>query len=134
MPVSINNTQIVFNDATVQTTAFTGGGGVTSLNSQTGAVVTTNFDSIGGTGVFMMGTNTNLGYNGTIAGSNLRYNYGSNGGGSPFNSSWVAEGFSYGGGGTAPAGTWRKLSTGNTYYTEVDTFGNWVVHYYVRIS
>jgi len=47
MPITVSGTSITFNDSTTQTTAFTGGGGVTSLNGQTGAVVDTSVNSIG---------------------------------------------------------------------------------------
>ena len=41
MPITVSGTSITFNDSTTQTTAFTGGGGVTSINGQSGAVTTT---------------------------------------------------------------------------------------------
>jgi hypothetical protein len=46
MPITVSGTSITFNDATTQTTAFTGGG-VTSLNGETGAITNTTFGVIG---------------------------------------------------------------------------------------
>lgn len=39
MPVTVRGADIVFNDSSVQTTAFTGATGVTSVNGSTGAVL-----------------------------------------------------------------------------------------------
>jgi hypothetical protein len=110
-------------------------GAVSSVNGATGAVTTTNFDSIGGTGIFMMGTNTNVAYNGTTAGSNLRYNYAtvsSANARTPFLGR--NNGASYSAGGTSISGTWRKLSTGDSYYDDGCGVFIWNVHFYVRIS
>lgn len=73
MPITVSGTQITFNDATVQTTAFTGGGGVTSLNGQTGAITNTTFGAIGSYLMLVNNTTSNFGINATTAGSNLRY-------------------------------------------------------------
>jgi hypothetical protein len=73
MPITVSGTSITFNDSTTQTTAFTGGGGVTSLNGQTGAITTTSFDVIGSTAWLGNGSTTRGTAGTTIAGSSLRY-------------------------------------------------------------
>lgn len=73
MTVTVTGTGITFNDATTQTTAYVAGGGVTSLDGQTGAVVTTSINSIGSI-IWAANTTTSNYYTGqTIAGSSLRY-------------------------------------------------------------
>ena len=100
-------------------------GGVTSLNGQTGAITNTNLDSIGSYAVLYNATNSDLGINGTRAGSGLRYNASGSYTTSAFqgtfykstfatnvftgNSTWADAG------GTALSGTWRKLSTESVY-------------------
>jgi hypothetical protein len=73
MAVTVTGTGITFNDSTTQTTAYVAGGGVTSLNGQTGAVVDTSVNSIGSL-ILALNTTTSNYYSGqTIAGSSLRY-------------------------------------------------------------
>lgn len=72
MPITVSGTSITFNDSTTQTTAFTGGG-VTSLNGQTGAITNTGFDNIGSYAFLANCTTTRCSPGTTIAGSNLRY-------------------------------------------------------------
>lgn len=73
MPITVSGTSITFNDSTTQTTAFTGGG-VTSLNGQTGAITNTDFGVIGSYAPAYIDStnNTMYGPNTTIAGSSLR--------------------------------------------------------------
>jgi len=73
MAITTSGTSITFNDATVQTTAFTGGGGVTSLNGQTGAITNTSVDAIGSVIFAAVNTTTGLKPGDTIAGSSLYY-------------------------------------------------------------
>lgn len=97
-------------------------GGVTSLNSQTGAVVTTGFGDIGSVAVLMIATNTNLAAGATVAGSDLRHSWTANfgpmvyNGYTPYANNYGNSSAVYGGGGTALTGTWRKVSTGSTYF------------------
>lgn len=98
-------------------------GGVTSLNSQTGAVVTTGLGDIGSVAVLMIATNTNVAVGSTVAGSDLRYGWAPNFGAmtypnfTDFAANCGNSSATYNGGGTASAGTWRKLSSGNTYFS-----------------
>jgi hypothetical protein len=73
MAITTSGTSITFNDATVQTTAFTGGGGVTSLNGQTGAITNTTLDSIGSVVIAAYGGTSNITNGTTVAGSSLYY-------------------------------------------------------------
>lgn len=73
MPITVSGTSITFNDSTTQTTAFTGGGGVTSLNGQTGAVVTTDLNGIGSIMAAALNTTSNVLPNSTHSGGNLYY-------------------------------------------------------------
>lgn len=72
MPITVSGTSITFNDSTTQTTAFTGSGGVTSLNGQTGAITNTSGNAIGSY-VNSASRIANLGIFSTTAGSNLLY-------------------------------------------------------------
>lgn len=73
MPITVSGTSIVFNDSTTQTTAFTGGG-VTSLNGQTGAITNTTFGAIGSYSPLYVDSANNVVYapGSTLAGSSLR--------------------------------------------------------------
>ena len=126
------------------TTWTSGGAGVTSLNGQTGAVVLTNAGDIGSIGVFQNSGNSDVAYGATIAGSTLRYDDTTNtnnpvgGAKSPFSSHYLtANNASYGGGGTALSGTWRKVSTGSIFFSQVlcgDTYRYWMRGLYIRVS
>jgi hypothetical protein len=148
MAITVSGTSITFNDATVQTTAATAG--VTSVNSQTGAVVTTSLDAIGSTSVFIYAGNTNLSTGGTTAGSSLRYDatlYTNTNGSPPFTGRVIANNNSSyppsqpaasgGGGGTALSGTWRKMSSGANYAESGPPCNrdySWYNQLYVRVS
>jgi hypothetical protein len=109
--------------------------GVSSVNSQTGAVVTTGVDSIGCT-MWLICTNTsNLGgVNTTVSGGNLRYGY------TTSQLATQTEYYSntsntYSGGGTSLSGTWRKMSTGVTWFDDTaNSRWLWYPQLYVRIS
>lgn len=98
-------------------------GGVTSLNSQTGAVVTTGLGDIGSVAVLMIATNTNVAVGSTVAGSDLRYGWTPNFGAmtytgfTDFAANRGNSSATYNGGGTSLTGTWRKVSSGNTYFS-----------------
>jgi hypothetical protein len=100
------------------TISTSGGGGVTSLNGQTGALTTTSVNDIGSTmflfyavsGSGALNTTIGLSANGTYAGSNLRYNP------SNINNSYgglstveVTNNQNWSSGGTALSGTWRSM-------------------------
>lgn len=123
------------------------GGGVTSLNGQTGAVVTTDLGAIGCTMVLMNATSSDLGANGTRAGSGLRYGYVQNDsqGGYSYVSGANGQtqacsrfsGRTTSPGGTALSGTWRKLCSSTVYTLLVYSKGNFAYYFnglYVRIS
>jgi hypothetical protein len=126
------------------TTWTSGGAGVTSLNGQTGAVVLTNAGDIGSIGVFQNSGNSDVAYGATIAGSTLRHSDTINSGGpvtatnTPFYGVYLtANNASYGGGGTSLSGTWRKVSTGSIFYSQVlcgDTYRYWLRGLYIRVS
>jgi hypothetical protein len=117
---------------------------VSSVNSQTGAVVTTDAGSIGCTMILMYSSTTNINQGATCAGSIL-YQNGSNNGNTL---AWLANGYSwsagrwtnnssYGGGGTAMTGTWRKMSQGSSVIAEVicgTTYYSYIPTMFVRIS
>lgn len=129
MAVTVSGTSITFNDGTVQTTAATG--------------ASTDFGSVGSYAVLMMAANTNLSTGSTIAGSSLRYNATANQSQSsnatvPFTAiRFRSNSSSFDGGGTALAGTWRKMSTGATFIVFPGcgvTDYQWYQALYVRIS
>jgi hypothetical protein len=120
------------------------GGGVTSLNGQTGAITNTDFQAIGSYAVLMNVVNSSLSLGSTIAGSSLRYN--------AVNSASVTsqaparfvgrtntvDNATYNGGGTACSGTWRKMCNSTTYaqygYKSGSTARDWTYALYIRIS
>jgi len=131
---------LLTSDGTTWTSAAASGG-VTSVNSQTGAVVLTNAGEIGSVGVFQNSGSADLAYSSTIAGSSLRYNDTTNSGsaraGSPFASLNSTTNSGYTGGGTALSGTWRKVSTGPIYDSQVlcgDTIRYFMRGLYIRVS
>jgi hypothetical protein len=78
MTISVSGSVITFSDATTQSTAAAAGG-VSSLNGQTGAVVTTTLGNIGSSQRLTMYSGTNLFPSSTISGSSLYYATGSSG-------------------------------------------------------
>ena len=114
--------------------------GVTSVNSQTGAVVNTSLDSIGSYVVaFHAVTNTNQGWSlsigDTVAGSNLRYNVPSptqisthdfNGQVNTISSS------SFPSGGSSLSGTWRCM--GRPFINNDGESFSWRTGLFVRVS
>lgn len=120
MPVSINNTQIVFNDSTTQSTSAT-------FNS-------TDFGGVGSYALLINTANSNTPAGGTQAGSTLRINYSNNLGTPPAGGHYNATGNFYNGGGTAQSGTWRKMSQQLSYSVDVYGAGYYYTNLYVRIS
>lgn len=116
-----------------------GGGGVTSLNGQSGAITNTGYADIGSYAVFVSAIN-DIANGATVAGSNLRFNLNAGninlGGLSTFCSR--ADSSTYDCGGTAPSGTWRRMGGNNVFRTislpkgGYDAF--WYSHLYVRVS
>jgi hypothetical protein len=100
MPVTVRNTDILFNNGTTQSTAA--------------SAASTDFGGVGSYAVLMMAADNNLASGGTIAGSSLRVNAQINQSitltSNPFPNTSV--GGSYVGGGSAVSGTWRKMSGG----------------------
>lgn len=102
MPVSINNTQVVFNDGTTQNTAAVSANTTNVLNATAGA-------SVGAVGTYAFlgeASTTSTAAGGTQSGSNLRYV------GVGANAAWsntVVGAGQFGGNGGTPAGTWRCM-------------------------
>jgi hypothetical protein len=117
---------------------------VTSVNGLTGAVSMTGLGDIGGYAVLIIATNTDVAVGSTVAGSDLRYGWTPNTGPQGTGSTWSAFGANrsngvntYNGGGTSLSGTWRKVSTGSTYFSITSscvTTYYWAAALYVRIS
>jgi hypothetical protein len=140
-----SNGNVLTSNGSTWTSAAPAGGGVTSLNGQTGAVVNTTVDAIGSYGGLINALSADTAIGATIAGSNLRYNTtGASGGGGQ---SWFSyshrttNNASYPGGGTSLSGTWRRMPSGTTYAlfavttnAKGDTFRNWYGGFFVRIS
>ena len=128
MPVTVRNTDILFNDGTTQNTAA--------------GAIPTNFDQVGTYAHLLQTTNSNLSPGATIAGSSLRHSFSQ----TNTNQSAVTQrpfriGLtstpSYNGGGTALSGTWRKMSSEVTFSSQNHTYGTdffWGSALYVRIS
>ncbi len=126
---------------------------VTSVNGQTGAITTTNIDSIGTTIVAVhavtaignSGFTASIDQNATVAGSALRYLYNytpANWGPAPPTNQSIAGGLTnigYNQGGTAPAGTWRCVGRSavwdNPYNSDQNqSEARWYPGLFVRIS
>lgn len=118
-------------------------GGVTSINSQTGAVVTTSIDSVGSVIVALYVPGTHPGTSGvslnigdTIAGSTLRYGFTASTTFSnvvnDFNAYRVQTSSTYSGGGTTLSGTWRCI--GRPSYDYGDPNYYWYPGLFVRVS
>jgi hypothetical protein len=119
MAITVGGTAITFNDGTTQSTAA-------------GSFPTT-IGAVGSYLVMLYVPGSNLALDATTAGSNLRYNYTAS---TPVSSIplgqvliasnpmalVMAAGSSYTAGGTAPSGTWRKMTQGATYFS--DSYGN----------
>lgn len=106
MAITVSGTSITFNDATVQTTAFTGGGGVTSLNGQTGAITNTSFNAIGSyTGAVAGSGNSVYSAGSTVAGTSLYQQTNVGAGYGPFTGFNNTSGSRYAG----QTGTWRAM-------------------------
>ena len=103
---------LLTSNGTTWTSAAPPAGGVTSLNGQTGAVVTTDFGGIGSCAILVSAQTSDTAVGGTIAGSSLRYNLSivNNTAGSITFGYINSISNSYGGGGTSVSGTWRKTS------------------------
>lgn len=127
MPVTIRNTDILFNNGTTQSTAAT--------------PVSTDFGAVGTYAVLLNATESDLAVNGTRAGSQLRIDPALNSGSWLANQSFMgarlAANTTYDGGGSAPSGTWRKMSQGQIYRAQPDGYGGTNRYYgwglYVRI-
>lgn len=100
---------------------------VTSVNGLTGAVSMTGLGDIGSYAVLIIATNTNVAAGSTVAGSDLRHSWTPNyrtiasGGFSDFSTNRGRSTNTYDGGGTSLSGTWRKVSTGSTYFSTTTT-------------
>jgi hypothetical protein len=123
--------------------------GVSSVNGQTGAVTTTNLDSIGSSGIYIytaastasLNTSLYVSANTTVAGSTLRYDICDQGGSAVIISMFTngtTNTTSYTGGGTALSGTWRIMAAAQ--YTRNANLGspgyrcNWTGIFVTRIS
>ena len=126
------------------TSASSGTSGVTSLNSQTGAVVNTSVDSIGSYvvafyTVYASGFQVSIGD--TVSGSNLRYNItGSTGYGAFFSSDFVRYVTSVNTtwpssfGGSSLSGTWRCMGRPSVAYDAASEQYFWNPGLFVRVS
>ena len=120
MPVTLRNTDILFNNGTTQNTAA--------------VAASTDFGGIGSYALLLNAANSNYGIGTAVAGSTLRYNYAVSGAIPPAGS-WINSSSSYNAGGTSVAGTWRRMSSGfSTYTVDGDGFATWYSSLYVRIS
>jgi len=132
---------LLTSNGTTWTSAAPPAGGVTSLNGQTGAITNTTFDSIGSCAILVSAQTSDTAVGGTIAGSSLRYSLStSNGNGGPGGLGffgYVSNTNSYGGGGTAVSGTWRKMYGGINWNTVATCPGDNYYFYsalWVRVS
>jgi hypothetical protein len=118
MPVTVRNTDILFNDGTTQSTAA-------------GAIPTA-FGAVGTYVVAFRAVAADVAAGATVAGSELRHSASVNG----FNGFNAGSG-PYPAGGSSLSGTWRKMGGGRTYFVEGTLYGNifiWGQSLWVRIS
>jgi len=127
MPVTIRNTDILFNNGTTQSTAAT--------------PVSTDFGAVGTYAVLMNAASSDLATGGTRAGSDLRIDPALNSTSgllSVYYWNRYAANTTYNGGGSAVSGTWRKMSPTSIYRAAPDGYGGTDRYYgfalYVRIS
>lgn len=101
------------------------------------------FLGVGSVALLMPVSTTTIGFGDTVNGGDLRYNYTANAnamdaqGIVPFTSSYVNTSATYAGGGTSVSGTWRKISSGSTYF--VTTYDGttkcwWIPALFMRVT
>ena len=128
-----SNGNLLTSNGTTWTSAAAPAAGVTSVNGQTGAVTTTNINSIGSTGVYIytaastatLNASLYVTANTTIAGSSLVYDICDGSSNSANVICVYANGplntTSYSGGGSTLSGTWRVMA--NAQYTQNGNLG-----------
>jgi hypothetical protein len=130
---------LLTSNGTTWTSAAPPASGVTSLNGQTGAITNTTFDSIGSCAILVSAQTSDTAVGGTIAGSSLRYSLST----INHNRGTLSFGYingvsnSYGGGGTAVSGTWRKMAGGENWTTVATCPGDnyyFIATLWMRIS
>ena len=138
-----SNGNVLVSNGTAWTSAAPAGGGVTSLNGQTGAITNTSLDAIGS---YIAAVSTNqlpanafqTFYNtgDTISGASLRRNASIIANTvSPFPNTDIYAGRNYAAGGTALSGTWRCMGRQQAgYYDGCAGQGNMGYGFWVRIS
>lgn len=120
MPVTIRNTDILFNNGTTQSTAA--------------VAASTDLGGVGSYALLLNASNSNPAQGATQAGSDLRISYGNNLSTMPGGGWYNPGGGNYNGGGTAASGTWRKLSQFVSFSTDTEGGRYWYTNLYVRIS
>jgi hypothetical protein len=138
-PSLVGGTNITISGSWPNQTVTAAGGGVTSLNGQTGAITNTDLGAIGSYIVaFASGTTSQIAVGGTTAGSNIKY----------YNtyisdyttvltlssSAFYAALYTGTSGGTTLSGTWRRMSTGHQTYSASCCGARFPAHLWVRIS
>jgi hypothetical protein len=110
-PSLVGGTNITISGSWPNQTVTASGGGVTSLNGETGAITNTDLFDIGSYAALLNGTETTLALGSTRAGSSLRYNFTADG---TVNGNLQASLARYTTTvkGTAASGTWRKMDDG----------------------
>ena len=142
-PSLVGGTNITISGSWPNQTVTASGGGVTSLNGQTGAITDTDFLAIGSYSVFMNSGNSDISQGSTIAGSTLRYGSvssnidSSNTVPGRFVGYTAAGGITYTAGGTAASGTWRKMCNSDVFGSSTPKspttyYRGWAL--YVRVS
>lgn len=128
MAITVSGTTITFNDGTTQTTA----GGAPTTDQVLTATAGASFGAVGTYAVLMNASATTVNAGGTIAGSSLRYNSEA-ASRSPF-SGYGQSGGTWGGGGTAPSGTWRAMARSNGRFDNGCNSYTFLPGFFLRIS
>jgi hypothetical protein len=135
------NGNVLTSNGTTWTSATPAGGGVTSLNGETGAIVNTDFQDIGSyilahRAITASTTANNLDAGNTIAGSSLRYNTNVGTRTQDGDSTLIfSSNTTWPGTGTAPSGTWRAMCRSRvTGVGGCSTTYFWLPALWVRIS